>query len=63
MTANGFVCVLPLGIFFLIFGGHVLFVEPLIPLFWTSSDISTGFQSQRGQPDSCLVVAFLLLVP
>ena len=26
----------------------VLFVGPLIPLFWTSSDISPGFQSQGG---------------
>ena len=23
---------------------------PLIPLFWTSGDISSGFQSQSGQP-------------
>ena len=25
---------------------HVLFVGPLIPLFWTSGDVSSGFQSQ-----------------
>ena len=28
----------------------VLFVGPLIPLFWTSVDVSFGFQSQSGQP-------------
>ena len=27
---------------------HVLFVGPLIPLFWTSGDICPGFQSQGG---------------
>ena len=27
---------------------HVLFVGPLIPLFWTSGDVSPGFQSQGG---------------
>ena len=26
------------------------FVGPLIPLFWTSGDVSSGFQSQNGQP-------------
>ena len=26
----------------------VLFVGPLIPLFWTSGDVSSGFQSQSG---------------
>ena len=30
----------------------VLFVGPLIPLFWTSGDVSSGFQSQSGQPFS-----------
>ena len=29
-------------------GTHVLFVGPLIPLFWTSGDICSGFQSQGG---------------
>ena len=28
------------------------FVGPLIPLFWTSGDVSSGFQSQSGQPYS-----------
>ena len=27
---------------------HVLFVGPLIPLFWTSGDVCPGFQSQGG---------------
>ena len=26
----------------------MLFVGPLIPLFWTSDDVSPGFQSQGG---------------
>ena len=29
-----------------------LFVWSLIPLFWTSGDISSGFHSQSGQPYS-----------
>ena len=28
----------------------VLFVGPLIPLFWTSGNVSSGFQSQSGLP-------------
>ena len=38
----------------------VLFVGPLIPLFWTSDDVSSGFQSQRRQPYSHLVEAYVL---
>ena len=30
------------------FRGHVLFVGPLIPLFWTSGAVCPGFQSQGG---------------
>ena len=30
---------------------------PLIPLFWTSGDVSSGFQSQSGQPYSSCVEA------
>ena len=41
----------------------VLFVGPLIPLLWTSSDISSGFQSQSGQPYSHLAEAYVLHVP
>ena len=32
---------------------QVLFVGPLIPLFWTSGDICPGFQSQGGFPCLC----------
>ena len=39
-----------------------MFVEPLITLFWTSGDVSSGFQSQSGQPYSCLVEAYVLHV-
>ena len=40
--------------FFQIFGGHkFFFVGPLKPLFWTSGDVSSGFQSQSGQPYLC----------
>ena len=35
----------------------VLFVGPLIPLFWTSGDVSSGFQSQSG---FCLIRAYVL---
>ena len=35
---------------------------PLIPVFWTSDDIS-GFQSQSGQPYSHLVEAYMLHIP
>ena len=39
------------------------FLGPLIPLFWTSGDVSAGFQSQRGQPYSHLAEAYMLYVP
>ena len=32
---------------------RVLFVGPLIPLFWTSGDVFPGFQSQGGFPRLC----------
>ena len=32
----------------------VLFLGPLVPLFWTSGDVSYGFQSQSGQSYSYL---------
>ena len=41
----------------------VFFVGPLIPLFWTSGDVSSGFQSQSGQPYSCLAEVYVLYVP
>ena len=34
------------------FDGHVLFLGPRIPLFWTSGDVSSGFQGQSGKPYS-----------
>ena len=36
---------------------------PLIPLFWTFGDISSGFQSQSGQPYSHLAEAYTIYVP
>ena len=39
------------------------FVGPLIPLLWTSGDVSSGFQSQGGQPYLCFVEAYMLYVP
>ena len=39
--------------FFLIWRTQVLFVGPVIPMFWTSNDVSSGFQSQSGQPYLC----------
>ena len=35
----------------------------LIPLFWTSGDISSGFQSQSGQTHLCLAEAYVLHIP
>ena len=40
-----------------------LFVGTLIPLFWISSDVSSGFQSQSGQPYSCLAEVYVLHIP
>ena len=34
---------------------HVLFLGPLVPLFWISGDVSSGFQSQSG---FCLIRYF-----
>ena len=39
-----------------------LFVGPLIPLFWTSGDVSSGFQSQSGQHYLHLAEAYVLHV-
>ena len=36
--------------FFNFWKTQVFFVGPLIPLFWTSGDVSPGFQSQGGSP-------------
>ena len=43
------------GYFFLnkFLGGHMCpILGPLVPLFWMSSDVSSGFQSQSGLPYS-----------
>ena len=48
-------------ILFLICEGHlVLFVRPLIPLPWTSDDVSSGFQIQNGPPYSHFAQAYVL---
>ena len=39
------------------------FVGPLILLFWTSGDVSSGFQNQSGQPYLHLVEVYVLHVP
>ena len=44
------------------FGEHESFLGPLIPLFWTSGDISSGFKSQSGQPYLHLAEAYMLHV-
>ena len=41
----------------------MFFVGPLISLFWTSSDVSSRFQSQSGQPYSRSAEAYVLHVP
>ena len=38
------------------------FVGPLIPMFWTSGDVSTGFQSQSRQPYLHLVKAYMCYI-
>ena len=39
------------------------FLGPLMPLFRTSGDISSGFQNQSGQPYSHLAEAYVIYVP
>ena len=42
-------------LFFKVFGGHLCpILGPLVPLFWISGDVSSGFQSQSGLP-GCLI--------
>ena len=38
------------------------FVGPQITLFWTSGDVSSGLQSQSGQPYSCLAEVYVLYI-
>ena len=42
---------------------YVLFMGPLISLFWTSGDVSYGFQSVSLQLYLCLTEAYVLHVP
>ena len=39
------------------------FMGPLIPQFWTSGDVSSGFQSLGGQPYSQLAEVYMMYVP
>ena len=39
-----------------------LFVGSLIPLFWTSGDVLSRFESQSGQPYLCLAMVHVLHV-
>ena len=43
--------------------GQVHLVGPLIPLFWISCDVPSGFQSQSVQPYSCSVEVHVLHIP
>ena len=43
--------------------GTCPFMGPLIPLFWTSGDVSSGFQYQSGQSYSHLVQAYVMYIP
>ena len=39
------------------------FMGRLIPMFWTSGDVSSGCQSQSGQPYLCLAEAYMSHIP
>ena len=45
--------------FFYFWRTEVLFVGPLIPLFWTFGDIFSRFQSQSGKPYSHLAEVYV----
>ena len=51
------------GTFFKNFGAHISFWGPLIPPFWTSSDIAFGFQSQSWQLYLHLAKAYMMYIP
>ena len=36
------------------------FLGPLVPLFWTSGDVCSGYQSQSGQPYSHLAEVYMI---
>ena len=42
---------------------RVLFMGPLIPLFWTFGDVSSVFQGQSGQPYLHLAEVYMMYVP
>ena len=46
----------PFFFFLKVFGGHMSFLGPLVPLFWISGDVSSGVQSQSG---FCLIHFFV----
>ena len=39
------------------------FMGPLIPLFWTSGDVASGFQLQSGQSYLRLAEAYVMYIP
>ena len=47
---NGYIVIFKFFFEIIFWRTQVLFVGPLIPLFGTSGDISSGFLSQSGQP-------------
>ena len=50
-----------IGLFFFKFGGHESFGGGAqIPLFCTSGDVSSGFQSQSGHPSPHLAETYVL---
>ena len=47
-----------------VFGGHICpFWGPLVPLFWISGDIFSGFQSQSGFCLICIVKVNVMYIP
>ena len=42
---------------------HMSYFLPLVPLFWISSDVSSGFQSQSGFTLICIVEGNVLCIP
>ena len=47
---------------FVIFGEHISFNGPQISLFWSSGNVSSGFQSQCGQPYWYLAGAYVIYI-
>ena len=61
LSTSLFLCITVVGSLFYLFKNYLVdrcpFMGSLIPLFWTSGNVSSGFQSQSGQPYSHLVGA------